>query len=685
MKGTLLGGAKRMNREETQALLDKGEDAWNKWAFEILERKKALEDAGNWSADWFGEGLNSATTDWLAEAKADFEGVEFATHSSFNNFVFPGPADFRNAHFIGRASFCNASFASPALFQNARFDGEANLGQAKFYDLANFDDAAFASTADFDKAEFSRETTGPLVPAARFHKAQFGARADFRTAKFVGNAEFIRAHFSGNGRFDEADFQADATFENAVFDGTIGLVKTHFAGQTKFTQAQFSEARLGEAEFHGDTSFEEADFAGKVTSRQAKFAGDTTFQAARFVKDARFNDSQFTGTAIFRSAKFLDTADFSSVAFDKAVDFYGCTFKDDAVFDKAVFNESADFPSAKFKDSASFNDVEFRIRANFLQTLFRGRGSFRKAKFNGAAEFAAAQARGTFVLAGAAFAQVPSFHDTSFSEPPSLDNMTITDPLSLLPAHGGDGLTDPRPPIFRAIPACGDPEYAARYGRLRKLAAATQDFEREREFFAQELRCRRFWHDRPAGRGLARFWIGWIYGGVSNFGRSIARPLILWGISVLLFSLIYLGLRREEYLATAPGPVPDTTPLFPSWPADPTIGSLSGWLGSTLHWLFSSAVNLFAGGGCISGDSGAAGEALFLSLKNSLFFLGWESPDVARRVYGCLYGFEPLTGSGERLVRVPLSASTAAIVENALGITLILLALFAVRNLLRAK
>jgi hypothetical protein len=76
---------------------------------------------------------------------------------------------------------------------------------------------------------------------------------------------------------------------------------------------------------------------------------------------------------------------------------------------------------------------------------------------------------------------------------------------------------------------------------------------------------------------------------------------------------------------------------------------------------------------------------MFLSLKNSLFFLGWESPDAARRVYGCLYGFEPWSGAGERLVRVPLSVSTAAIVENALGLTLILLCLFAVRNLLRAR
>jgi uncharacterized protein YjbI with pentapeptide repeats len=675
-----------MNSEETRTLLEKGKEAWNEWALEILERKKALEDSGGWSADWFGEGQNPETEAWLAEAKANFESAEFTSDASFDSFVFPGPAIFTGAHFRGRAIFSNANFANTALFQNARFDGEANLKQAKFYDLANFDDAVFASGADFDKAEFLRETTGPLVPAARFQKSQFNARADFRSAKFVGNAEYIRAHFGGNARFDEAEFQADATFEGVVFEGTVGLVKTRFAGAAKFIQAQLrSEARLGEAEFQGNTSFEEVEFTGKVTSRSAKFGGDTTFQAARFAKEARFNETNFGETVIVQSAKFADTADFSSVTFAKAVDFYDSTFSDDAIFDRATFWQSADFPSAKFKVGVSFAEAEFHSRANFLQTIFRGRSSFRRVKFHGPAEFAASRARGAFVLSGADFAQVPSFHDTTFGEPPTLNDMTIADPLCFLPGRNGNGETDPRPALFRAMRSCGDPEYAARYGRLHKLASQTQDSERAREFFAQELRCRRFWHDRPLGRGLARFWIGWLYGGISDFGRSIVRPLTLWVVTVLVFSLIYLGLRRSDYFGTAPAPIAHVAPLFPAWPADPNFGAALKWAGSALGWFVLSIFNLFAGGGCVSGDTGATGEALFLSLKNSLLFFGWESPDVARRVYGCLYGFEPWTGEGERLVRVPLSVSTVAIIENVIGITLILLCLFAVRNLLRAR
>jgi hypothetical protein len=673
-----------MNKEDTRTLWGKGSEAWNAWALTQLQRKEALETAGDWSVDWFGEGQNPQTAAWLAEAAADFEAIEFASDASFENFVFPGPAMFDNAHFLGKTAFTGVHFAHTARFQGVRFNGDASWKQVHFYQLANFDEAVFASAADFERAEFQRETTGPLVPSVRFHKTHFCSRADFRSAKFTGNAEFIRTLFKGNARFDEAVFQAEGVFESAVFDGTAGLVKTRFIGAAKFSQAKFhSEARLSEVEFQGGASFEDAVFDGNATFRTAKFGGETTFEGGRFRQDARFSESQFADTAAFRAVKFDAGADFQSASCSKPADFQGCVFAGDTSFENAIFSESADFPFAKFKDRGSFSDARFLDRANFLQTQFRNRASFRNVRFKGPAEFSAIQSKAAFALSGAHFDQVPSFHDATFRDQPRLDNMTIDDPLAVIPAWSSRAPADPRPAMFRTIKTCGDPEYAGYYRRLRKLAAETQDNEREREFYAQELRCRRFWHDRPFGNGLTRFWIGWLYGGVSDFGRSLVRPVVLWVASILVFTLIYLGERRASHFATAPGPVPDGAPLFPAWPADPSIASVFGWAGSTLQWFVLSIFNLFAGGGCISGDSGATGEALFLSLKNSLFFLGWESPEAARRVYGCLYGFD--SAAGGATVNVPLGVSTVAIVENMLGAVLLVLFLLAVRNLLRAR
>ncbi len=673
-----------MKQEETRAHWGKGEESWNAWALEMLQRKQALEDAGGWAVDWFGEGQNAETEAWLADAKADFAGLEFASDTSFESFVFPGPAIFDASQFLGKVSFANVHFAHVARFQGARFNGDAIFKAAKFYHLADFDDAAFASVADFEKAEFLRETTGPLVPAARFQKTHFSARADFRSVKFTGNAEFIKTGFGGNARFDEAEFQAEANFESAIFEATASLVKTRFAGLAKFNQAQFrGEVRLGEAEFHNMAGFEEAHFKGKATFRLARLAGEANFERARFDQDARFSDTQFSGPVNFCAAQFDHCADFQAASFAVPAEFVGSRFAGDANFGNAVFSDTADFTSVKFRENASFAGASFLAAADFHQGVFRDRANFRNVSFKGPATFAAIRSRAAFVLAGARFQQVPSLHDAAFREPPRLDDMRIVNQLSLFPVWGADVAGDPRPRFLRGLKACGDPEHASRYRRLRKLASATQDHEREREFFAQELRCRRFWLDKPLGSGVTRFWIGWLYGGVSNFGRSLTRPLALWMATVFVFCLVYLGERRSAYFASAPGPVADGAPIFPVWPDHPGLGSIVGWVASTLWWLVLSIVNLFAGGGCISGDSGASGEALFLSLKNALVLFGWESPDAARRVYACLYGFEGKPGSS--LVRIPLSVATTAIVENILGGVLIFLFLLALRNLMRTR
>lgn len=673
-----------MKQEETRSHWGKGEDSWNSWALKMLKRKQLLEDGGGWAVDWFGEGQNAETEAWLADAKADFAGVEFASDTSFENFVFPGPAIFSTARFLGKAVFANVHFAHVARFQGARFDGDANLKQAKFYHIADFDDAAFASVADFEKAEFLRETTGPLVPAARFQKTHFSARADFRSAKFTGNAEFIRTAFGGNARFDEVEFQAEANFEGAVFEGTASLVKTRFAGAARFNQAQFrSEARLGEAEFQNNAAFDEVQFKGKTTFRLAKMAGETNFERARFNQEARFSEAQFADVASFHSAQFADGADFQAAAFAKQVGFHRSRFTGDVNFGNAVFSGPADFFRAKFADNASFADASFLDAADFGQAIFRDRANFRNVRFMGPATFSAIRSRAAFVLAGARFQQVPSLYDAGFRDAPRLDDMSIANQLSLFPVWGANVTGDPRPRFLRKLKACGDPEHASRYRRLRNLASATRDQEREQEFFAQELRCRRFWLDKPLGPGLTRFWLGWLYGGISDFGRSLTRPLALWTGTVFVFALIYLAQRRSDYFASATGPVADGVPIFPLWPDHLGLGSILGWVGSSLWWFVLSIFNLFAGGGCISGDTGASGEALFLSLKNALFVFGWESPDAARRVYACLYGYQGQPGVS--LLRIPLSVATTAIIENVLGAVLIFLFLLALRNLLRAR
>ena len=149
------------------------------------------------------------------------------------------------------------------------------------------------------------------------------------------------------------------------------------------------------------------------------------------------------------------------------------------------------------------------------------------------------------MLANADFKNVPSFLDASFHEPPRVDNMAVADPLKRFHKWKQMGVSDPRGLFFKAFKVCADPDASAKFRRLKKLAFEAQDLTREQEFFAQEFRCRRFWLDKPAGRGVARFWLGWAYGGVANFGRSLIRPMMLWLASILVFARVSPLVRRR--------------------------------------------------------------------------------------------------------------------------------------------
>ena len=131
---------------------------------------------------------------------------------------------------------------------------------------------------------------------------------------------------------------------------------------------------------------------------------------------------------------------------------------------------------------------------------------------------------------------------------------------------------------------------------LSKMAHEARDWLNEMEFFAQEVRARRFGLDFPFPKSLAglfkridnlrskwrelqlrlhfwpftnahevvrhikpapfydallfgpnpgRFRFGLIYEKASNFGRSFARPLALWAVATALFAVLYAALASE--------------------------------------------------------------------------------------------------------------------------------------------
>jgi hypothetical protein len=282
--------------------------------------------------------------------------------------------------------------------------------------------------------------------------------------------------------------------------------------------------------------------------------------------------------------------------------------------------------------ASSFKESRFEGDAIFREAQCNAPVSLAGACFQTNADFSALQSKAAFVLANASFAAAPNFLEASLLDAPRFDNMIIADPVKRFHTWKETGVSDPRR-FLKVMKVCADPGASVTYRRLKTLAFEAQDLAREQEYFAQELRCRRFWLDRPLGQGAARFWFGWVYGGVSDFGRSLLRPFLFWASSILLFAIYFLA------------------------------------LGAGAFWTK-----------CVVGSSDAISEALYLGFRNAFLKIDWNDAVNARRTLGCLYGVE--FGGAPVL---PPSVASMSLVQASVSICFILLFLLALRNLLRLR
>ncbi len=616
-----------MNREETHALLAQGRDAWNAWAQGMLAERKRLEEAGAWKLDEYGDDQTEATTAWLAAARADVSSKE-APHTfqggvDLSGFVFPGDAGFDSALFSGDAEFINAQFNGDARFGNAQFGGYAEFGSAQFSRYARFDSVQFSGIAGFDSAQFSGD--------AVFDSAQFGENVGFNSAQFSGDARFHSAQFSGDAGFDCAKFSGYAGFDRAKFSGT-------------------------------------AWFGG------AKFSGTAGFHRAKFSGYAWFTSAQFSGTAWFHGAQFSGTAAFG-------------------------------------------------------QATFKGATSFPGAHFTGPASFEAILSERAFSLADAEFRAVPDFIQAHFAEAPRLDNSRFR--LALVEAsskESGRFWTWPGRLILGLVKRLfrGDGNVPARWRALKRLASEGHDHEREQHFFAMEMRSARFATDWPlplatvglvpiaqadkettakrwlrrvhngviaipfvfwrasAWAGFVRFWFRLVYQIVSDFGRSVLRPMLLWALTTAIAAAYFLG--QSPDIADARARKPATGPL--SELVRFADASLDAWLRDAPCFARNEGDD-GKGNPQITGlvepvrrTTSAANEAMYLAFRNGFIILDGGGGD-AHRVYSCLYGTKRFADNP--VPNVPSAVSYASIIQKLVsGLAIFLLGL-GLRNMLRMR
>ncbi len=406
-----------------------------------------------------------------------------------------------------------------------------------------------------------------------------GDYADFTGYIFPGKSSFVGATFSGNVIF-QCIFSSAAHFVRVAFASATYFGSTSFSELSFFNGAAFSGvADFHSATFTGPADFESAAFSGAADFRHAAFNGAANFQKAAFAGYADFESTRFSGTAKFGIEGVSLTADFRLAGFKGDVRFGNVTFGGLTTFAKATFSGTARFINATFTSDARFGGATFSGTASFESATFTGEGrfgsanfqnftSFRQAKFQKRGSFAGTKVEQAFDTRGAVFAQVPAFNQADFKQAPDLDDVEF--PLPGFWRRGNRDLI----PLYRAI---------------RRLAIQGADYEREQMAFKGEVRSKRWTEHKP---WHAAFWFGLAYDALSDFGRSIARPMAVWCTSVLAFAAIYF------------------------WNA--SVG-VSEW-----------------GAACAGDGASKALKALTLSAANSLPLIGSSRGEVAREFYACL-------------------------------------------------
>ncbi len=250
----------------------------------------------------------------------------------------------------------------------------------------------------------------------------------------------------------------------------------------------------------------------------------------------------------------------------------------------------------------------------------------------------------------------------------------------------------------------------ARWRALKRLAIQGHDTERELEFHARELRSQRFTEDWPlplafwrgrAWAGLFRFWFGYFYQWFSDFGRSLARPLIASWVVLIASAAFFLSqtdvMRRElapqeaSYLSgtvrTARHALFNAVPCY-SPPPTPA----ASWRGAWPWWRRGAKISSPPAptesqtGGLtepLRSQTGARAEALHLAFRNAFVVLD-GSGEAAHRTFGCLYGVE-LYGGSNPLAIVPSAVSTVSAGQKLFSALMIFLFGLALRNMLKMK
>ena len=413
--------------------------------------------------------------------------------------------------------------------------------------------------------------------------------------------------------------KAKVDFSGHNFASDVDFSKFHFPGEVSFRSANFQgNVLFDSAKYHHDANFGEVTFSKYCSFRNSTFTKKAGFLKVEFKDFADFRNVMFKNEANFVSTKFSHWSWFGSADFKGIASFNGADFFDQAYFQNAKFKSEASFAEVTFSRGAIFNNAEFEGVALFLQCSFKSAAFFRESSFKELATFRAISGKGLFSLYNVKFSSLPDFTEAHFEEAPQFDSVEL------------------EPVRFQRLQAHEtETNYPSRWRALRRLAIQAHDYERELQFFKGEIIARRRTEDKLKH---ARFWFGCLYQLLSDFGRSMGRPLLSLGISLLLFATIYAYQSPADWYQLLIEPA-----------------------------------------SCLDGSGDSRIVALGISVVNAFPFAAISSSDLLNQFYACLYGIQ------ESAPVIPYLVTFVSVIQFFVSAVLLFLFLLAVRNHFRIK
>lgn len=459
------------------------------------------------------------------------------------------------------------------------------------------------------------------------------ARADFTAYGFSSDATFTEFLFPGEAAFKGATFGCKANFDGTVFKHFAQFRGALFQGtSTSFQGAIFEHiAHFSDTKFHQEARFAGTTFNGYVLFENVQFSGYSDFSNVRFADTASFKNTGFSKVR-FQHSSFTNDAEFSRTRFNG-----------EANFVHVVFESKATFRTASFKNEAFFNEAKFNGFATFALVVFKEFTYFMDATFTAGTSFVGMKGESFFTMRSAKFNLLPDFAQAHFNEAPRLDES-----------------------IFNNTPKLSA-EYPSRWRALKRLAIQAHDHEREQMFFAEEIKSLRGVEDFPLptpnhGRatwsGSGRYWAGFIYEWISDFGRSIRRPIMGWCLVAVLCGAFFLHYHLRSGN-------PATT--------------LYHWASGTHKATHFAELSCLNSPRHLGDQDNPVAAAVYLSIHNGVVFSGLGRSDKLVQSYACLYG------GNETSSTIPNLIVFIGFIQTLVSAVLIFLLGLALRNKFRIR